>query len=168
MHDWTEWMCQEPYNAQGSLEAAWMAKIEDFQQDLNLGDRLLAEGETKEWWKSFRQFTEGERHQSVRLSQSTMVRLRWSDLMCLFVSHAVCLWLRASTYHYRSLCAFLALGSGYLSLAQFLAYATTVVRHRLRIRYTRNDFSRLELGWDGMHLLLFYFVSVLFLVLFLF
>jgi hypothetical protein len=22
VHDWTEWMCQEPYNAQGSLEAA--------------------------------------------------------------------------------------------------------------------------------------------------
>ncbi len=168
VHDWTEWMCQEPYNAQGSLEAAWMAKIEDFQQDLNLGDRLLAEDETKEWWKSFRQPTEGERHQPVRLSQSTIMRLRWSDLTCLFVSHAICLWLKASTRHYLSLCGFLALESGYLSLSRVLTYAAMAARDRLRSRCTRDDSLRLELGWDGMHFCSFYFVSVLFVILILF
>jgi len=164
VQDWRDWMCLEPYNAQGFLKVEWVDRAKRFQRDQNLHHILTAEAGNGEWWKSFRQPIEielprqisevelqrliieverdgqsiefdrqhigAERPKPVRPSRWTGVPLHWSDLTFLSVSYILCLWVRASTCQYLSLCVFLALGSGYLSLSWVLTRATRVATNR--------------------------------------
>lgn len=86
--------------------------------------------------KPDRSTPEASPQKPVPTSQWTLARLHWTDLTFLSVSHVLCLWVSASTCQSLSLCVFLVLSGGYLSLSQVLACAATVPRERLRVCWT--------------------------------